>query len=77
MQIDRNALDNLLALNDKQLLTIINRLATSSGIDPSDYNIDPSSVASIRSAIRSATDEDLERIVKQYQNNTKARGSSK
>ena len=66
MQIDKKALENLLALNDKQLLTIINRLVTSSGIDPADYNIDPASVSSIRAAIRSASDEDLERIVKQY-----------
>lgn len=77
MQIDRKALEGLLTLNDKQLMTIINRLASSSGIDPSEYNIDPSSVSSIRTALRTATDEDLERIVTQYQANTKNRGTSK
>ncbi len=77
MQIDRKALEGLLALNDKQLMTIINRLASSSGIDPLEYNIDPSSVSSIRNALRTATDEDLERIVTQYQTNTKGRGTSK
>lgn len=77
MQIDRKALEGLLALNDRQLLAIINRLASNSGIDPSEYNIDPSSVSSIRNALRTATDEDLERIVNQYQTNTKNRGVSK
>ena len=77
MQIDRKALEGLLTLNDKQLMSIINRLASSSGIDPSEYNIDPSSVSSIRNALRTATDEDLERIVTQYQTNTKNRGTSK
>ena len=67
MQIDRKALEGLLALNDKQLMTIISRLAAGSGIDLSQFNIDPSSIASIRSAISSATDEDLERIVAQYE----------
>lgn len=77
MQIDRKALDGLLALNDKQLLAIINRLASSSGIDPSEYNIDPTSVSSVRNALRTATDEDLERIVTQYQTNTKNRGTTR
>ena len=77
MQIDRKALEGLLSLNDKQLLTIINRLVAQSGIDPAQYNIDPNSVSSIRNAIRGASDDDLNRIVQQYQENTRSRGSSK
>lgn len=77
MQIDRKALEGLLSLNDRQLMTLINRLAAQSGIDPAEYNIDPNSVSSIRNAIRGASDEDLNRIVTQYQENTKPRGSSK
>ena len=77
MQIDRKALESLLALNDKQLVAIINKLAAGSGIDPSEYNIDPTNVSSIRNAIRGASDDDLERIVAQYQANTKKRGASK
>lgn len=77
MQIDRKALEGLLSLNDKQLLTIINRLVAQSGIDPAEYDIDPNSVSSIRNAIRGASDDDLNRIVQQYQENTRSRGSSK
>ncbi len=77
MQIDRKALEGLLSLNDRQLVAIINRLASQSGIDPSEYNIDPNSVSSIRSAIRGASDEDLNKIVAQFQENTHKRGASK
>ena len=66
MQIDRNALEGLLSLNDRQLLSVINRLATESGIDPSQFNIDVSSVASIRQAISGASDEELKSIVDQF-----------
>lgn len=77
MQIDRKALESLLSLNDRQLVAIINRLIAQSGIDPSEYNIDPNSVSSIRNAIRGASDEDLNKIVAQYQENTHKRGASK
>lgn len=74
MQIDRNALEGLLALNDRQLLTVINRLASESGIDPSQFNIDVSSVASIRQAISGASDEELKRIVDQFEAGKNQRG---
>ena len=77
MQIDRKALEGLLSLNDRQLITLINRLAAQSGIDPAEYNIDPNSVSSIRNAIRGASDEELNRIVTQYQQNTVRGGTSK
>ena len=59
MQIDRRSLEGLLSLNDRQLMTIINRLVATSGIDPAQFNIDPKDVASIRTAISSASDEEL------------------
>ena len=74
MQIDRNALEGLLSLNDKQLLTVINRLATESGIDPSQFNVDVSSVASIRKAISGASDDELKRIVEQFEAGKDQRG---
>lgn len=66
MQINREGLNKLLSLNDFQLKMMINRLAAQSGIDPAQFNIDPSSIESIRKALSSATDADLERIAKQY-----------
>ena len=74
MQIDRKSLNSLLSLNDRQLTMIINKLVSESGIDPSQFNIDPSSVSSIRRAISGATDEDLERIVSQYQSSKQKNG---
>ena len=69
MQIDRSALEKLLTLNDRQLMSIISRLAAQSGIDPSQFNIDLSSVSSIRSAIENASDEELLQIAEQYEAN--------
>lgn len=69
MQLDRDALEKVLQLNDRQLGNLINRLAAESGIDPAEFNIDPSSIESIRSALRSATDDDLRRITEQYEAN--------
>ena len=69
MQIDKSSLDKLLALNDRQLQTIMIRLAAQSGIDPKEFNIDLESVASIRKALTNATDEDLQKIADQYEAN--------
>lgn len=69
MQLDREALDKVLQLNDRQLSSLITRLAAESGIDPAEFNIDPTSIESIRSALRSATDDDLRRITEQYEAN--------
>ncbi len=66
MQINRESLNKLLSLNDFQLKMMINKLAAQSGIDPAQFNIDPSSIESIRRALSSATDADLELIAKQY-----------
>lgn len=69
MQIDKASLNKLLALNDRQLQTVMIRLAAQSGIDPKEFNIDLESVASIRKAIAGATDEDLQKIADQYEAN--------
>lgn len=67
MQLDREALNKVLTLNDRQLGALIARLAAESGIDPAEFNIDPSNIESIRAALRSATDDDLRRITEQYE----------
>ncbi len=69
MKIDRRNLNALLGMNDLQLTALINRLLTESGIDPAQFNMDMKNVASIRSAISSASDEDIARIVEQYEAN--------
>ena len=71
MQIDREALEKLLTLNDRQLKMVIGKLAADSGIDPASLNIDPKNIESIRRARSSATDADLERIAQAYEQNQK------
>lgn len=68
MQINRENLDKLLSLNDFKLKMIINKIAAEGGIDPAEFNIDPSSIESIRKVLGSATDEDLARIAEQFAN---------
>ena len=73
MEIDRNALDKLLKLNDTQLKLVIRNLAANSGIDPKDFNINPSDVSSIRRALSSVSDEELCQIARRYEENKKNR----
>ena len=74
MQIDRASLEKLLAMNDRQLLSVVNHLAAGSGIDPATLGINPRDIQSIRQALSSATDEDLRRIAAQYEANHKKKG---
>ena len=69
MQIDRSALEKLLTLNDRQLKAIIQKLASDSGIDPKEFHMDTGSIESIRTALRTASDEDLKRVAEQYEAN--------
>lgn len=71
MQIDREALNKLLTLNDRQLKLVITKLAAESGIDPSEFNINTRDIESIRNALTSATDSDLARIAEMYEKNRK------
>ena len=74
MQIDRASLEKLLAMNDRQLMAVVSHLAATSGIDPATLGIKTSDIQSIRSALGSATDEDLQRIAAQYEANRKKKG---
>ena len=60
MILDRNALNRLLSLNDKQLKAVLERLAAESGLDLSALKVSPDDIASVRSALSGATDRDLE-----------------
>lgn len=73
MQIDRASLEKLLTLNDRQLMGVITRLVAQSGINPAEFSIDPKDIQSIRSALTSASDEELRRIAEQYEANQKKR----
>ena len=65
MQLDRNAINRMLTLNDDQLKSLIRSLAENSGLDLSAFQISPNDVASIRRALAGATDADLARAAEQ------------
>ena len=73
MEINRDSINRLLSLNDRQLKSIIQNLARESGIDPSQFNIDTGSISSIRQALSGASDDDLRRVAEQYEANKKSR----
>ncbi len=65
MTLDRNAVNKLLALNDKQLALVIRKLVAEAGIDPATLQINTSNIAAVRAALSMATDADLEMAAKQ------------
>lgn len=71
MQLDRNAINRILSLNDEQLKTLIRSLADNTGLDLSSFHISESDVDSIRRALSGATDADLERAAEQLRQRPK------
>ena len=71
MQIDREAVEKLLTLNDRQLKAIIQRLVAESGIDPAQFQINTDSMESVRYALRNTDDDTLRQIAEQYESNRK------
>jgi len=65
MQLDRNAINRMLSLNDTQLKSLIRSLAQNSGLDLSSFNISENDVESIRRALAGATDADIARAAEQ------------
>ena len=65
MQLDRKMLDRLLALNDRQLEAVVERLAREYGFDLSRFQVREGDMESLRRAIRNASDADLLSITEQ------------
>ena len=61
MQLDKNTLNMLLALNDAQLVNVIKTISEKSGLDLSSFNITGNDVKSIRKALENASDDDIKR----------------
>ena len=66
MQLNQNAIQRLLSMNDEQLTRMIGQLAADSGIDLSSVGIDPKNLQALRRALGSATDEDIKRYAPIY-----------
>lgn len=74
MMLDKKAVEMLLTLDDQKLALVIQRLASEAGIDPSSLKIGASELSGIRSALRMATDSDLQRageLLKSYKKGSK------
>jgi hypothetical protein len=65
MKLDKKAVERLLRLNDEQLREIMLRLAGENGIDLSGMTLRPDDMASVRQALRMATDEDIAKAAQQ------------
>ena len=66
MQLDRRMLERLLALDDKQLESVIKKVASQAGIDPTQLGLNPENIQSIRRAMGDADPEDLQRFQQIY-----------
>ncbi len=67
MQLDQKMLNRLLAMNDQQLGALIGQIAQEAGIDPAELGLQPQNIASIRQALSTATDADLEKLSQVYE----------
>ena len=67
MQIDERMLKKLLAMNDEQLGQMIQKIASETGIDPAQLGINAQSIESVRSALGSIGEDELEGINRLYQ----------
>ena len=68
MPFDRNMLNKLLLLNDKQLEQVIKKLATDYGLDLSRLQLTPENLKNLRRTMESATDEELKHLGEQLKN---------
>lgn len=67
MQIDSKMLNRLLAMNDEQLGQMIQKIAAETGIDPAQLGINPQSIESVRTALGSIGEDELEGINRLYE----------
>lgn len=65
MQLDRNALNRLLALNDRQLEMLIQTLVQQHGLDLSRFQVREGDMDALRRAMQNASDEDLLELSRQ------------
>ena len=72
MQLDRNSINTLLALDDAQLKFVINRLAVNMGVDIGQFDLNTDDAQKIRRILSSLTDADI--ALAQRQIDEKRRG---
>ena len=66
MRPDRSILRQLLAMDDAQLRLLIGRIASQAGVDISGAALSAESLAAMRRAVDSASDEELEAVMGEF-----------
>lgn len=77
MQIDERMLKRLLAMDDEKLGEVIQKIAAESGIDPAELGINPQNIESVRSALGSIGEDELEGINRLYEDYRRNRRNQK
>lgn len=66
MRPDRSILRQLLAMDDAQLRLLIGRIASQARVDISGADLSAESLAAMRRAVDSASDEELEAVMGEF-----------
>ena len=75
MNLDKKAVDMLLALDDRRLALVIKKLMADAGVDPASVDLGERELSGIRSALSCATNEDLTRaaeLIQSYKSGQKS-----
>ena len=73
MQLDRQTMEKLLSLSDRQLSAVLDKLGREYGLDLSAFQIRPGDLDGVRRTIRNMSDADLLRLGEQLKNGGKGR----
>ena len=65
MQLDRNAVKTLLALDDAQLKYVVSKVAVNMGIDTSYFGLNSGDMSAVRKRLSELSDEDLREAQRQ------------
>ncbi len=66
MQLDKRSIDRLLTMNDRALEDFVRRVASESGIDPRALGLNIENIQALRTALSTATEEDLRALTEVY-----------
>ncbi len=67
MKLDKRSLNRILSLDDEKLADVIRSVAAESGLDLRSFGISEDDIASVRKALSSATDEDIQKAAEQIE----------
>lgn len=73
MNLDKRMLERILTMDDTQLGALVETVAREAGINPAELGLQTDNIQSIRRALGSATDSDMEQLSKVYDDYRKNR----